>query len=83
MLQQWAENRGITIQYIQPGEPKRSASIERYNSAVRHEWLDQNIFETMGMAQDQATKWHWTYNNARPSMVTGGVTPAMELKTTA
>jgi putative transposase len=45
LLKPWAETRGIRIEYIQPGQPQQSAYIERYNRTVRHEWLDQNIFE--------------------------------------
>ena len=50
---------------------------------MRHEWLDQNIFETIEQAQDQATKWLWTYNNDRPNMAIGGITLAMKLKMAA
>jgi putative transposase len=45
--------------------------------------LDQHIFETIEEAQNQATEWLWTYNNERPNMVLGGITPAMKLKTAA
>jgi len=48
-----------------------------------HEWLDQNIFETIEEAQSQATEWLWTYNNDRPNMAIGGITPAMKLKMAA
>ena len=65
-LMLWAENRGIEIQHIQPGKPQQNAYIERYNRTVRHEWLAQNIFETIEEAQDQATQWLWTYNNDPP-----------------
>ena len=82
-LMQWAEKQGIAIAYIQPGKPQQNAYIERYNRTVRHEWLDQNIFETIEEAQDQATQWLWTYNNDRPNMAIGGITPAMKLKTAA
>ncbi len=75
----------------------RPAFIERYNRTVRHEWLDQNIFETIEEAQEQATNWLWTYNTPsrdiatqcpagqriRPNMGIGGVTPAMKLKMAA
>jgi putative transposase len=33
--------------------------------------------------QQIATEWLWTYNNERPNMGIGGVTPAMKLKTVA
>ncbi|MBL4890802.1 MAG: IS3 family transposase [Rhizobiaceae bacterium] len=82
-LMAWAERMGIHIQYIQPGKPQQNAYIERYNRTVRHEWLDQNIFETIEEAQEQATEWLWTYNNDRPNMAIGGITPAMKLKLAA
>lgn len=47
------------------------------------EWLSQYIFETIKEAQDQATVWRWAYNNERPNMGIGGMTPAMKLKTAA
>ena len=71
------------IQYIQPGKPQQNAYIERYNRTVRHEWLDQNIFETIEEAQNQATEWLWTYNNDRPNMGIGGITPVRKLKMAA
>ena len=83
LLMRWAEKRGISIAYIQPGKPQQNAYIERYNRTVRHEWLDQNIFETIEEAQDQATEWLWTYNNDRPNMDIGGITPVMKLKMAA
>lgn len=82
-LMAWAEWMGIHIQYIQPGKPQQNAYIERYNRTVRHEWLDQNIFETIEEAQNQATEWLRTYNNDRPNMGIGGITPAMKLKLAA
>ena len=57
LLIEWAEKRGIAIEYIRPGKPQQNAYIERYNRTVRHEWLDQNIFEKIKEAQDQATTW--------------------------
>ena len=71
----WAEKHGIAIQHIQPGQPQQNAYIERYNRTVRHEWLDQYIIETIEEAQDHATQWLWTYNNDRPNMGIGGITP--------
>lgn len=36
-----------------------------------------------GWAQKQAIEWLWTYNNERPNMGIGSITPAMKLKTAA
>jgi len=80
---EWAEKQGIAIQHIQLGKPQQNAYIERYNRTVRHEWLDQHIIENIEEAQDFATQWLWTYNNDRPNMGIGGITPAMKLKMAA
>ena len=82
-LMKWAEKHGVAILHIQPGQPQQNAYIERYNRTVRHEWLDQYIIETIEEAQDHATQWLWTYNNDRPNMGIGGITPAQKLKMAA
>ena len=79
----WAEKRQISIRHIQPGKPQQNAYVERYNRTVRHEWLDQNIIDSIKEAQDYTIQWLWTYNNDRPNMGIGGITPAQKLKLAA
>ncbi len=79
-LLRWAGDRGIAIQHIQPGKPQQNAYVERYNRTVRHEWLDQYMFASIKEVQDYSTGWLWTYNNDRPNMGLGGITPAQKLK---
>jgi putative transposase len=80
-LMVWAGRRGVRLESIQPGKPQQNAYIECYNRTVCGEWLGQYIFETIKEAQEQATEWLWVYNNERPNMGIGGITPAMKLKT--
>ena len=40
-------------------------------------WM--NDFATNEEEQLTATQWLWIYNNERPSMALGGITPAMKL----
>ena len=42
-----------------------------------------NEFTSIEHAQEEATKWLWTYNNERPNMAIGGITPAMKLRLAA
>jgi putative transposase len=82
-LMEWAETQGIALCHIQPGKPQQNAYVERYNRTVRHEWLDQYIIVSIEEAQQFATQWLWTYNNERPNMGIGGITPAQKLKMAA
>ena len=62
----WAENNGIKLDYIQPGNPQQNAYIERYNRTVRYDWLAQLLFDSIEQVQESATRWLWTYNHDRP-----------------
>ena len=75
----WAEQRGIRIDFIQPGQPQQNAYVERYNRTVRYDWLAHHLFETLDEIQDFATRWLWTYNHDRPNMALGGITPKQKL----
>lgn len=56
--------QGVRLEHIQPGKPQQNGYIERYNRTVRGAWLSQYIFQKIEEAQDQATVWLWTCNNA-------------------
>ena len=79
LLADWAEARGIGLQFIQPGKPQQNAYVERYNRTVRYDFLNQYIFETIDQVQEAATAWLWTYNHERPNMAIGGITPIQKL----
>ncbi len=78
-LQNWAEQRGIRLDYIQPGKPQQNAYIERYNRTVRYDWLARHLLASMEQVQDYATAWLWHYNNERPNMALNGFTPKQHL----
>lgn len=71
----WANDKHITLLYIQPGKPTQNAYVERFNRTVRHEWLDLHHFESVERAQELATEWLWIYNNERPHKAIGGIPP--------
>jgi transposase InsO family protein len=80
---EWVETLGISIRHIQPGKPQQNAYIERYNRTVRHEWLDQHIFDPIEKAQDFATQSLWACSNDRPNICIGGMIPAQKLNAAA
>jgi len=81
-LSAWAESQDIELCFIQPGNPQQNAYIERFNRTVRYDWLSQYIYQDIEELQSRATQWLWTYNNDRPNMGIGGITPIQKLKLT-
>lgn len=79
LLASWAEQHGIKLEFIQPGKPQQNAYIERFNRTVRYDWLSQYLFADIVEVQEQATRWLWHYNNERPNMGIGGITPIQKL----
>ena len=75
----WSQKYKITLLFIQPGKPQQNAYGERYNRTVRYDRLNQYIFTTIEEVQDAATRWLWTYNNERPNLALGGITPIQKL----
>jgi putative transposase len=78
-LHQWASKHGIRIEFIQPGNPQQNAYIERFNRTVRYDLLAANGFESIEDSQSKATPWLWIYNNIRPNMSLGGITPRQKI----
>ena len=78
-MKAWAKERDIELAYIQPGNPQQNAYIERYNRTVRYDWLNRQAHGSLAEAQDYATRWLWAYNNRRPNMALGGMTPIQKL----
>jgi len=57
--------------------------MERISRTVRYDYLPQSSFVSIQAVQDAATRWLWTYNNERPYMALGGITPKQKLAMTA
>ena len=78
-IQTWAQEMGIRLEYIQPGNPQQNAYVERFNRTVRYEWLSQYYWADLAEVQHFVTKWMWSYNHDRPNMALGGFTPKQRL----
>jgi len=72
----WCEVAGITIQYIQPGEPNQNAYIERFNRTYREEVLSLYLFDSLSEVREATHWWMIDYNEIRPHESLGDLTPA-------
>lgn len=82
-FQHWAARRGMQLMLIQSGKPAQNAVIEGFNRTVRHEWLDEHLFESIEHAQQAATDRLWRCNHERPHIALGGITPEQMLANAA
>lgn len=80
-ITQWAQQTGIELQYIQPGQPQQNAYVERFSRTVRYEWLSQYQWHDLENVQQFATNWMWTYNHERPREVTVTAIDGLEFTT--
>ena len=62
----WAHRRDIEIEYIDPGKPIQNAYIESFNSRIRDECLNEEIFLDLEDAKKKIEKWRRYYNERRP-----------------
>jgi putative transposase len=62
----WAEQRHITLVYIQPGKPVQNSFIESFNGRFRDECLNANWFENLADARRKIEAWRVDYNQQRP-----------------
>lgn len=65
-FQKWCEQKGIQLNFIQPGKPMQNAYAERLNGTVRRELLNSNLFSSLKDTQQLAEEWRIIYNEERP-----------------
>lgn len=74
-LAQWAEEHGVTLEFIRPGKPTQNAFIERFNRTYRTEILDFYLFRTLNQAREITERWLAEYNSERPHESLNNLTP--------
>lgn len=71
----WAKEKGIHIQYIQPGRPMQNGYIERFNRLYREAVLDAYLFFDLYQVRELTQDWMEEYNHKRPHESLGNLTP--------
>ena len=65
-LAAWSEERGVRLEFIQPGKPVQNAYAESFNGRLRDECLNANWFTSLGDARRKIEIWRQDYNQQRP-----------------
>jgi len=80
-LAEWAEQHGVTLEFIKPGKPMQNGFIERFNRSYRQAVLDMFVFQTLDEVREQTEMWLTEYNEERPHDSLGDMTPREYLLT--
>lgn len=80
-LAEWAEQHGVTLEFIKPGKPMQNGFIERFNRSYREAVLDMFVFQSLDEVREQTEKWLKEYNEERPHEALGHLTPREYLST--
>jgi putative transposase len=75
ILDLWAYQNGVRIDFSRPGKPTDNAYIETFNGTLRAECLDTHWFGTMAEAKEIIEAWRKEYNESRPHRAHGERTP--------
>jgi putative transposase len=75
VLDQWAYDHGVRLQFIEPGKPIQNAHIESFNARLREECLNEHVFVSLDDARNKIERWRVEYNRERPHSSLGNLTP--------
>ena len=75
-LRKWLAETGAKTLYIEPGSPWENGYCESFNSKLRDEFLNGEIFYSMKELRVLAERWRVYYNTVRPHSSLGYRPPA-------
>ena len=76
VLDEWAYQRGVLLDFIRPGKPVENGFIESFNGKLRDECLNANQFLSIEDARSKIEAWRTDYNHHRPHSALSNRSPA-------
>ena len=74
-IKAWLARMGVITAFIEPGSPWENGFVESFNSRMRDEFLNAEIFGNMLECRALLKQWTDYYNNLRPHSALGGKPP--------
>lgn len=75
VLDKWAYERKVTLDFSRRGKPTDNAMIESFNGSFRDECLNVNWFLSLEDAKEKIEAWRCDYNDFRPHSSLENLTP--------
>ncbi len=83
VLDQWAYENEVTLDFSRPGKPTDNPFIESFNGSFRDECLNINWFLSLDNAKEKIEAFKNDYNGFRPHSALRGLTPNQVLEGTS
>jgi hypothetical protein len=75
-VREWPARVGVKTLFIEPGSPWENGYVESFNSKLRDEFLNGELFYTLEEARVLLEMWRREYNEVRPHSALGYRAPA-------
>ncbi len=75
-VQKWLRKAGVDTLYIAPGSPWENGYVESFNSRLRDEFLNRELFLHIDELRYVADRWRMDYNHYRPHSSLDYMAPA-------
>ena len=75
-VQKWLRKTGVDTLYIAPGSPWENGYVESFNSRLRDEFLNRELFLHIDELRYVADRWRMDYNHYRPHSSLDYMAPA-------
>lgn len=75
VMDTWAYERGIEMDFSRPGKPTDNAMVGSFNGRLRQECLNEHWFMSLQDARTKIESWRRFYNEARPYSALDWQTP--------
>ena len=79
-VRRWLYRVGVKTLFIEPGSPWENGYVESFNSKLRDELLNGEVFTTLTEARVLIEQWRMEYNHIRPHSSLGYRPPVPEAK---
>ena len=75
-VKKWLEVSGVKTLFVAPGSPWENGYVESFNSKLRDELLNRELFLHIDELRYVADRWRMDYNHYRPHSSLGYMSPA-------
>ncbi len=76
VMDRWAYEHGVELDFSRPGRPIDNAKIESFNGRLREACLNAHWFLSLDDARRKIEAWRAFYNEARPHTALSWLTPS-------